>query len=314
MKNSPLVSIIMATYNRATLIEQVLETIMGQTFKDWECIIVDDGSADNTEQVVSDSVANDPRFIYLQRTAEYKKGLPGSRNMGLNIAQGKYIIFFDDDDIVHPQNLEICISVLTKEAGYFCRYDKRPFSTVEAVNTFEKIKEVVPVSFETQDIDKMIMGEVPFASCSVMWRKECFEDIRFNEELMYAEEWECYCRILAAGFTGSSIKEILYFNRKHSESNTGEFYSKDLIRRKSYVTAIKLVLDRLAKKHLLSSKLEIFFIRLGFFLKDYSVIKYTLLRTESNKLKRFKYLSGYFFYPLLRPLFIAKKKLKNYLN
>lgn len=307
------VTIIMATYNRGHLISETLKTVQNQSYPSWECIVIDDGSEDKTEQIISGFKNHDSRIKYLKRGQEYRKGLPGSRNFGLDHAKGDYIIFFDDDDIVHPQNLETCISVLEKESGFFCRYDKRPFKTEETIKIVE-VTDVQSSHFNIDDIDKMITGEIPFASCGVMWRKECFEKIRFNEDLMYAEEWECYSRILLEGFTGASINQILYFNRKHLKSNTGEFYNKHPTRRESYIKAVKLVIERLAEKSLISPKLEIFFIRLGFFLKDYSVISYTLRKADAGRTKRFKYLTGFYFYPLIRPFFIMRKKINDHLS
>lgn len=311
----PQVSIIMATYNRSTFINEALEAIKKQTFKNWECIIIDDGSKDNTEQTISNIIYNDDRFRYLKRTSEFKKGLPGSRNMGLSYSEGDYIIFFDDDDLAHPQNLEICLNILDRKGGSFCRYDKQPF-TGKFSFQFKSIDvdNIDTYPFKLSDIDRMITGELPFASCGVMWKKECFRKNKFDEELMYAEEWECYTRILLSGIEGNSLNEILYYNRKHSKSNTGEFYNKNFIRKQSYLKAINLVLGHLNRKNLISQTLELYFIRLGFFLNEYSVIDQTLKKTDANRLKRFKYLSGYKFYPIIRPFFLFKKKVKDYLN
>ena len=93
----------MATYNRAHFIVETLQSIQNQTFQDWECIIIDDGGTDNTTEVIQPIVANDKRFQFVKRESNYQKGLPGCRNYGIDLARGDYIIFFDDDDIVHPQ-------------------------------------------------------------------------------------------------------------------------------------------------------------------------------------------------------------------
>ena len=92
------VSIIMATYNRAQFIMETLNSIKNQTYKNWECLIIDDGGSDNTEDVIAPLLKKDTRFKFLKRTDKYLKGLPGCRNYGLDVAQGDYIIFFDDDD------------------------------------------------------------------------------------------------------------------------------------------------------------------------------------------------------------------------
>ena len=124
---SAAVTIIMATYNRAHFILETLRSIQEQTFSDWECLIVDDGGTDNTVDVISSVLLNDKRFKFFKRPESYLKGLPGCRNFGLDIAAGKYIIFFDDDDIVHPWNLEICSEELANKQLDFCRYLREVF-------------------------------------------------------------------------------------------------------------------------------------------------------------------------------------------
>jgi GalNAc5-diNAcBac-PP-undecaprenol beta-1,3-glucosyltransferase len=125
---NPLVTIIMATYNREHLIEETLSSIQNQSYKNWECLIIDDWATDNTKEVLERLLKFDTRFQYHRRPKKYKKGLPGCRNYGLDLAKGDLVIFFDDDDIVHPQNLELCASVLKSNSYEFCVYNKQSFT------------------------------------------------------------------------------------------------------------------------------------------------------------------------------------------
>lgn len=299
----------MATFNRAHLILETLESISNQSFQNWECLIIDDGSKDETSQVVQKFTVNDPRFIYLQRSRNYKKGLPGCRNKGLDKARGDFVIFFDDDDIVHPENLQTCFNLLKNKEFYFCRYEKKPFRGTKRDFEFKHIKKPVVKPFKIKELDKMVTGEIPFASCCVMWNKRCFENVRFNEELMYAEEWECYTRILSKGFSGISVEQILYYNRKHPNSNTGEFQQENPVRKKSKIKAAKLIIENLALKNLLNSRLQKFFIRLGFSLDSFKIIDLTLEKSKAGFSKKMKFKLGYIFYPVLRPLFKIKGRL-----
>jgi len=304
------ISIIVATWNRAHLISETLESISNQTYENWECLIIDDGSKDNTAKIVDTFVSSDSRFIYKQRSKKYSKGIPGCRNQGIDDAKGDFIIFFDDDDIVHPENLLTCFILLSDKNLSFCRYDKKPFNDNIKKIVFQKIKLPYSKVFKIEDLGKMITGDIPFASCCVMWDKKCFQNERFNEELMYAEEWECYSRILAEGFTGLSLNEVLYYNRKHINSNTGEFQNNNKVRKNSKIKATILIVKNLASKGLLSSGLKKFFIRLGFTLKSKKIIQNTLKATGAPRTEFFKYLLGYNFYFLLRPIFVIKGKLK----
>ena len=180
MKNSnnPKVSIIMATYNRAHFIVETLVSIQNQTFLDWECIIVDDGGTDNTKEVIKPIIEEDKRFLYVKRDDNYQKGLPGCRNFGLDLAKGDYIIFFDDDDIPHPQNLELCVQELSNSTVSFCRYIRNVFFG-DFNYQFDYSKNYTSFFIDKSDIEQMINNELPFNSCAVMWKSACFEKNKF---------------------------------------------------------------------------------------------------------------------------------------
>lgn len=299
----------MATYNRAHLIEESLISIQNQSFQEWECLIIDDGSTDNTQEKVSDLVTADNRIKYLKRPKNYKKGLPGCRNYGLDLAKGEFVIFYDDDDLVHPENLTYCVNLIKRSKYYFIRYNKQPFFGSSGPISMEPIKNSQIASFSISEIEKMIIGDIPFASCCVLWNKKCFEGEKFNENLMYAEEWECFTRVLTHGYNGLNTDAVLYYNRKHSDSNTGEFYRKDEIRLTSKITATELIIQNLGEKNMFSPSLKDYFIQLGFQLNSKRIIELSLQYSENGLLERMKYKIGYLAYPILRPLFILKGKL-----
>lgn len=108
--SKPLVSIILPTYNRASFLSEAFEAIKKQSFEDWELIVVDDGSTDNTEEVVKNfalCVSQEIHYIY-----QDNQGPAAARNKGLNYAQGIYIAFYDSDDIWLPDYLDACVRVL----------------------------------------------------------------------------------------------------------------------------------------------------------------------------------------------------------
>ncbi|MGI0107854.1 glycosyltransferase family 2 protein [Salinimicrobium sp. WS361] len=306
---APKVSIIMATYNRAHLIGESLNSVLNQSYNNWECLVIDDGSTDETEEVIKAISLTDQRIKYNRRPVNHKKGLPGCRNYGLDVAKGDYMIFFDDDDIAHPDNLKICVAELKNSSVSYCRYLKDVFRgnfDVEFDRRLEYSKKMLKIT----NLEEVVVGTIPFNSCQVMWRRECFDGNYFKEDLMYAEEWECYLRILSEGTVGITINKVLFYGRKHKDSNTGEFYSNDPVRRSSYSQAVKLVIDNLKKKDLFSAELKQYFIRMGFFFKDYSIIQYTLKTVDSSIIEKSKYKLGYVFYPLLKRYFNLVNDLK----
>ncbi|GAA4976023.1 glycosyltransferase family 2 protein [Algibacter aquimarinus] len=283
----PKVSIIMATYNRAQYILESIKSIQNQTFDDWECIIVDDGSTDKTEDILKPVLKADGRFKYFKRKEKYQKGLPGSRNYGLDLAKGDYIIFFDDDDIAHPQNLEICVQELSSRDISFCRYIRKTF-TGDFDYNFDFSKAYSYFFIDKSDINKILKNELQFNSCAVMWTNACYKTHRYTEHLKYAEEWEVYGRILTSVGKGISINKALYFGRKHEVSVTGNFGNKKESSLASYADAIDLVIQNLKQKNLITDEILRYFIQIALDYKKYNlydrIIK-TLNLSSIEKLK-----------------------------
>jgi glycosyltransferase involved in cell wall biosynthesis len=306
MNVKPLVSIIMATYNRAHFIDETLTSIQKQTYPNWECIIIDDGGTDNTKEVITPMLIKDTRFKFLKRTDNYLKGLPGCRNYGLDLAEGNYIIFFDDDDIVHPQNLEICVKELQKENISFCRYLRNTFFG-DFNYKFDQSKEYNQFIIGKNDVEKLIKNELPFNSCAVMWKKICFEKNRFVETLMYAEEWELYSRILSEGYKGISIEKKLFYGRKHQNSNTGEFYQGNPIRVASKIEASKLIISNLNSKKMLTPSMQKYFTWKSFLMKTPVLLNHLRYQSQLNQLDRLKIRLLYNFGPLIKAYLRMKK-------
>ncbi|MFN4762857.1 glycosyltransferase family 2 protein [Gillisia sp. Q332] len=308
-KRGTSISIIMATYNRSHLIWETIYSIIAQSFKDWECLIIDDGSTDGTKEILQPYLQNDSRLKYIERNRHHKKGLPGCRNQGLELAKGEYVIFFDDDDIVHPYLLELCFKEIQFTQVDYCRYLRTTFTGNFHYN-FDNDLNFDVQHLNINHLDDIIMNIIPFNSCQVLWRKSNFINNNFNEELMYAEEWECYSRILSTGARGISIDKILFYGRKHANSNTGEFRKNDPIRRDSKIKAVKLIIDNLSTKRLLSPTLVQHFIRTGFILKENSIIYHALKSSGAGFPTKLKYNLGFQFYPLIRPVLKLKGRLK----
>lgn len=299
----------MATYNRAHFIVETLQTIKNQSFTDWECLIIDDGGTDDTMEVIAPILEQDHRFQFLNRLDKYKKGLPGCRNYGLDLAKGGCIIFFDDDDIVHPDNLKTSLEVIEKNKVDFCHYQKMSFE-VEKPN-LEAHPIAIVKSLTKADIKEVITQEIGLASCTVMWKKHCFDTIRFNENLLYAEEWECYSRIITENFKGIIINNVLYYNRKHAISNTGEFIRNNPIRRESYAKAILLVVQNLKEKQLLTYSIKRYLITISKGLKEYNLFKNVLISLELPTFEKIKWQIFYATFPVRLKLYGAKKSVNN---
>ena len=121
---NPLISIIIPSYNRANLISDTLDSLINQIYQNWECIIVDDGSTDDTLIVVESYCMKDIRFKLLNRERE-PKGAPTCRNIGLANANGEFLIFLDSDDILFSHALkERTMFILKHSELDFCCFSR----------------------------------------------------------------------------------------------------------------------------------------------------------------------------------------------
>lgn len=308
MSSVPKVTIIMATYNRAHFIVETLQSIQNQTFTDWECLIVDDGGIDNTLEVIAPILEKDNRFKFIKRSDKHLKGLPGCRNYGLDLSKSEYVIFFDDDDIVHPNNLATCLEILESNTVDFCHYQKLAYSGQKPLIESKPI--AIQQYLTKGDIEKVITQEIGLASCTVLWKKKCFENCRFNEDLLYAEEWECYSKIITEGFNGVIIENILYYNRKHPNSNTGEFYRNDKIRVNSKKEAIRLITDNLVNNNLLSESLLKYLSGLAIGYRDTKLLNDIILKSRIKLNNKLFLQLKYWLFPIWKVYKRVGKKIK----
>ncbi len=110
-----LISIIVPTYNRADLLPETLDSVLSQSYENWECIIVDDGSSDHTPEIAERYVQKDARFKFFQRPADRKSGGNGARNFGFLKSNGKYIKWLDSDDLIAKDLLQKEAQLLSHE-------------------------------------------------------------------------------------------------------------------------------------------------------------------------------------------------------
>jgi glycosyltransferase involved in cell wall biosynthesis len=147
----PLVSIIIPTYNRAHLISETLDSVLAQTYTNWECIVVDDGSDDGTDEVISRYTTKDKRFQYWLRPQSRLKGASVCRNIGFEKSIGSYIQYLDSDDLISTGKIQAQINSLINAPDYSiatCKWgrfsqdynDKIIFENFESYNSFDSVE------------------------------------------------------------------------------------------------------------------------------------------------------------------------------
>lgn len=222
----PFVSVIIPLYNAEQFIYETLDSVGNQTYENWECIIVDDGSTDQSFEVVQNYCLKNNKFKLFKRPDSYKSGGSGARNYGFDISKGQFIQWFDSDDVMHPSMLERKVSLFS-EINHAIICQTVPFK--------DTIKNVVgkptAISSENSFVD-FFSGKITYYTPGPMWKKSFLQDVnlRFNEDLLNIQEWEFYCRILLQeNLKVDYIKEALIYYRKHENSIWGRGRSETKI-------------------------------------------------------------------------------------
>jgi len=189
VKNKPTVSVIIPTYNRAYLIGRAIQSVLNQTYQDFEIIVVDDGSTDDTEEIVRGF--KDKRIGYIRH--EKNKGAAAARNIGIKAAKSEYIAFQDSDDEWLPEKLEKQMKV----------FENAPPEVGVVYTDFLRIKGNkkihIPFSWVTQkegNIHKELLKGNFVTTQSVVIRKKCFKKSGvFEENLSRLQDWELFIRV-----------------------------------------------------------------------------------------------------------------------
>ena len=297
--DNPKVTILLATFNRAHLIIETLKSIQNQTYDNFECLITDDNSADDTEAVIKKFIDTDDRFLYFKKPEKYPQGLSASRNFGLDLAEKKkaqYIQFFDDDDIMHPQKLELQISTLIKNNVDFVLCASKRFT-----KNYEISNEVKELYRFNNFADDYLVGKIHFGAPIPLFRFNYINRNRFDTALFYAEEWVCFTQLFYH-YTPRVclIDTILFYQRKHDNSIT---LGKDIELKKtksSKVSGTILVnyLNKNGLHTLLSSRVfaNIFLFKT----RDERVLNEILSEIKSKNISKVLYFEIIFFRSILK--------------
>lgn len=205
--NNPKVSIIVPCFNQAQYLPEALQSVLDQTYENWECIIVNDGSPDNTKEVAQEWVSKDARFIYLFKE---NGGLSSARNAGIAIAKGEFILSLDSDDKYHPTFLEKGVAILISN------------TTIGVVSSWG-IRFIEDKQFGEFRPNGGSIKDFLFSNAAIgtsLFRKECWEKVEgYDEKMKFGyEDWEFYIRVCKLGWTVHIIKGILFYYRQHAIS------------------------------------------------------------------------------------------------
>ena len=192
------VSLIIPAYNVEKLIEMTLESVENQTLKDFECIIVNDFSTDNTFEVIKNYIRNRPGFRLVSHRAN--AGLSAARNTGIRFARGEYIAFLDADDLIMPESLELRAKTLDT-----VRDNDSVIGTYAGSITIDMNCKVPPIGKEIKlkKIDFITAGgNCPFNANQPMFKTKLFKNLGgFDHSLKQAEDYDMWMRLLRYGYS-----------------------------------------------------------------------------------------------------------------
>lgn len=197
------VSIIIPCYDQGQFLEETLESVWKQTYKDWECIIIDDGSTDNTFELAKKAAKADSRIHVLSQP---NRGVNAARNRGILASKGKYIQFLDADDLIEPEKMETQVGFLEQNPEVGITYTEVLLfrSTVESPGQclIQPGRHVPDFSGEGFELILLLTSRNIAAIHSPMVRRDVFDQVGLlNESYTHAEDWEFWWRCAIKGIS-----------------------------------------------------------------------------------------------------------------
>lgn len=213
--NQNSVSIIVPCYNQAQYLDECLESVLAQTFQDWECIIVNDGSTDNTQEISKNWIEKDNRFKYIYKQ---NSGLSAARNTGIENAIGEFILPLDADDKIASEYCKLAIEEFKKDLDLKVVY-------CNAEKFGEETGEWILGNFSLEALAKFNL-----IFCSAIFKKtDCHNVGGFDVKMVYGlEDWEFWIAILKNGGNVKKIEQVCFFYRVKKDSMVTELKDEKL--------------------------------------------------------------------------------------
>lgn len=212
--NDNKLSVLMPVYNASLFLKQAIESILNQTYKDFEFIIINDGSTDNSLEIIKSF--NDSRIKIINN--EKNLGIIKSRNIGLESAGGKYIANMDSDDISLPTRFE-------KQISYFEKHPDTVLLGTRLALIDERNNEigVWPEDYSVIT-EKELKKTLPIINClgqpTVMMRADFVKPIGYNDKFIHNEDWGMWLDVLSMGGKIAKLPEVLLLYRQHTSGTT----------------------------------------------------------------------------------------------
>jgi glycosyltransferase involved in cell wall biosynthesis len=205
---SQLISIILPIYNGEKYMRQSIDSVLAQTYGNWELLIVDDGSTDRTAEIAMEYVQKDLRIQYHKNPQNMR--LPRTLNRGFSMAKGAYLTWTSDDNYYYPTALEKMYHALESEKKHFC------FASCDVINENGQIVDVIAVNEKS---GKIVVGHNTVGAC-FLYSREAYQSVgEYDTEMTLVEDYDYWQRICMK-YDPVCISENLYAYRWHDGALT----------------------------------------------------------------------------------------------
>lgn len=213
-RTKPKVTVFIPVHNRERYVRVAINSVLAQTFEDFELVVVDDGSTDRTAEVLA--AYSDPRLRVLHNPANL--GIPASRNRGLEAARGEYIALLDSDDHAYPDRLERQVAFLDDrpeitQVGSWCSFMDSAGTMLDKVRR----QPLAPA-----DIDAHLLFHCPIINRTVMARTEALRELGYDTAFPRCQDYDMHSRLAIAGHSLANMPDILVCGREHPGRFTGQ--------------------------------------------------------------------------------------------
>lgn len=228
MKNiTGLISVIIPVFNRANVIEECINSVLGQTYQNFEIVIVDDGSTDNTYQICKSLAEKDTRIKLFK--GEHA-GVSAARNTAIEKANGEFVFFLDSDDVIHPLLFETLITAMKSNNAAIGATNVIDVSQTIWDQVRQRIKNGKSATGTTiylspeKVIDAALGGDSPLGCIGgVMMRRDLVDNTKFNTEIYIGEDFYFIYENIIKGASAVFLKQKWYYVRHHENNSSWDY-------------------------------------------------------------------------------------------